>query len=189
MAVAGANRPVDHGHTAWCLLALVVSVAKSSLADAAWTAGLTAAFVLGTLLVVRPLVVRVVAKIDSEERVTQGTLAWVVMGLLVSAMTTEAIGIHALFGAFILGAIIPHDSPVARAVSARLTDVVVVLFLPAFFAFTGMRTQIGLVSGLEAWLLCGLIVLVATLGKFGGSFYRGRPAEALGERDSVPGPV
>lgn len=170
--------------TAWCLLALVVGVAKASLYDAAWTAGLTFVFVAVTLLVVRPLVLKAVAKIDSEEKVTQGTLAWVVMGLLLSAMTTEAIGIHALFGAFIFGALIPHDSPVARAVSARLGDLVVVLFLPAFFAFTGMRTQIGLVSGAEAWLLCGLITLVATLGKFGGSFLAGK-LTGLSTRESA----
>ncbi|HKF52262.1 MAG TPA: cation:proton antiporter, partial [Candidatus Acidoferrales bacterium] len=68
-----------------------------------------------------------------------------------------------------LGAVIPHDSALARDVTAKVNDLVVVLLLPAFFAFTGMRTQIGLVKGTEEWLACGLIILVASLGKFGGS--------------------
>lgn len=89
--------------------------------------------------------------------------------LLLAALSTDAIGIHALFGAFLLGAVIPHDSALARDVTAKIHDLVVVLLLPAFFAFTGMRTQIGLVNGLNQWLVCGLIILVASVGKFGGS--------------------
>jgi Kef-type K+ transport system membrane component KefB len=98
----------------------------------------------------------------------------VLVALLLSALATEAIGVHAIFGAFLLGAVIPHDSAVARAFTHRLEDLVTVLLLPAFFAFTGMRTEIGLVSGLEQWLICGLIILVATAGKFGGTLAASR---------------
>jgi Kef-type K+ transport system membrane component KefB len=70
--------------------------------------------------------------------------------------------------------VIPHDSTIARAFVAKLEDLVTVLLLPAFFAFTGMRTRIGLVSGSEQWLICGLIILVATAGKFGGTLAAGR---------------
>src|SRR6202023_2763346 len=86
-----------------------------------------------------------------------------------SALITEAIGIHAIFGAFVLGVIVPHDSRIARQLREQLEGVVVVLLLPAFFAFTGLRTQVGLLRGAEGWLLCGGIILVASLGKFGGS--------------------
>jgi Kef-type K+ transport system membrane component KefB len=89
--------------------------------------------------------------------------------LLLSALATEWIGIHALFGAFLLGAIIPHDSVIARVLTRNLEDLVTVLLLPAFFALTGMRTRIGLVAGTEQWVLCGLIIVVATVGKFGGT--------------------
>src|SRR5262249_10627660 len=82
---------------------------------------------------------------------------------------TEAIGIHAIFGAFLLGAIIPHTSAVARAFTSQLENLVTVLLLPAFFALTGMRTRIDLVSSVDQWLICGLITLVASLGKFGGT--------------------
>jgi Kef-type K+ transport system membrane component KefB len=103
---------------------------------------------------------------------------------LAAALTTEAIGIHALFGAFLFGALIPHDSDLARDLTVRLNDAVVVLFLPVFFAFTRMRMQIQLVSGAEAWLVCGAIILVATLGKFGGSYVAARLA-GLPRRDSA----
>jgi Kef-type K+ transport system membrane component KefB len=94
--------------------------------------------------------------------------------LLVSTLITEAIGIHAIFGAFLLGAVIPHDSPVARVFTRQLEYVVTVLLLPAFFAFTGMRARLDLVSGLEQWVICALIILVATVGKFGGTFVAAR---------------
>lgn len=107
--------------------------------------------------------------------------------VLLCALTTEAVGVHAVFGAFLLGAVIPHDSRLAREVTAKLKDVVTVLLLPAFFALTGLRTEIGLVSGWENWLLCGVIILAATAGKWGGTYaaarfsgHDGRTALALG---------
>ena len=103
---------------------------------------------------------------------------------MLSALSTEYIGIHAIFGAFLLGAIIPHDSVIAREFTHRLEDLVVVLLLPAFFAFTGMRTQIGLVRGIEQWALCALVVLVACLGKFGGSALAAR-LTGLGWREAA----
>jgi Kef-type K+ transport system membrane component KefB len=99
---------------------------------------------------------------------------WVLVCLLISAATAEWIGIHAIFGAFLLGAIIPHDADVAVDFRNKLEDIVKILLLPAFFAYTGMRTKIGLVSGADAWLFCIVIILVATLGKFGGTLIAAR---------------
>lgn len=163
--------------TAWCLLAFVISVAKARIEDAVQTVLLSLAFVALMLIVVRRVAVKFARREEREEReegVSQGTMGIVFVALLLSAFTTEWIGIHALFGAFLLGAVIPHDSRLARNLTHRLHDFVVVFFLPAYFAFTGMRTQIGLVSGWEQWLLCGLIIVVASLGKFGGSFIAAR---------------
>jgi Kef-type K+ transport system membrane component KefB len=95
-------------------------------------------------------------------------MAIVCIALLLSSIATEYTGIHALFGAFLFGAIIPHNSNVARVLHARLHDFVVVLLLPAFFAFTGLRTHLSLIQG-EQWLVCVVITLVACAGKFGGS--------------------
>jgi Kef-type K+ transport system membrane component KefB len=169
--------------TAWCLLAFVVGVAQSRVHGAllviAWTLG----YIAFMLLVVRPAVLRLLAR-RNETELHQGVIAWVFVALVVSALITETIGIHAIFGAFLLGAIIPHDSAVARVFSRKLEDSVTVLLLPAFFAFTGMRTEIGLVSSFQDWLLCGLIILVATAGKFGGTLVAAR-LTGLGWREGA----
>src|SRR5206468_7594528 len=94
----------------------------------------------------------------------------VFVAVLLSALGTEAIGVHAVFGAFLLGAVIPHESRIAREFTRKLKDVVTVLLLPAFFALTGLRTEVGLLARWENWLICVAIVAVATLGKFGGTF-------------------
>jgi Kef-type K+ transport system membrane component KefB len=145
--------------------------------------GLTVAFIALMLLVVRPAAARWLSRVDGE-RPNQGVIALVFGSVLLSALATEAIGVHALFGAFLLGAVIPHDSALAHALTWRLEDLVVVLLLPAFFAYTGLRTQIGLVSGVEQWLVCGLILVVATAGKFGGTLVAAR-LTGLGWRDAA----
>jgi Kef-type K+ transport system membrane component KefB len=96
-----------------------------------------------------------------------------VVAMLGAALATEGIGIHAIFGAFLLGTVIPHDSRLAHAIGTRFGDPVTILLLPAFFAFTGMRTQIDLVSGSD-WLVVALIIGTATAGKFGGSLLGAR---------------
>jgi K+:H+ antiporter len=159
--------------TAWCLLAFVVGVTQAEIESAAWVAVLTLAFIAAMFFVVRPIVARLVARSRDTEP-TLDALAVALVGLLVSALITEQIGIHAIFGAFLFGAIIPHDSRVARTLIDKLEVFVTVLLLPAFFALTGMRTEIGLLSGLAEWLLCGLIIVVATAGKFGGTLAAAR---------------
>ncbi len=153
--------------TAWCLLAFVVSVVRAQSGSALVTVLLTAAYIGLLLTVVRPLVVRLVRAVDHRGMTKEVTTVFFV-ALLLSALITEAIGVHAIFGAFVLGVLVPHDSRIARQLREQLEGLVVVLLLPAFFAFTGLRTQIGLVHG-SGWLLCGAIIVVASLGKFGGS--------------------
>jgi len=154
--------------TAWCLLAFVVGVAQAQMRDAVVILGLAVGYVTLMFLVVRPVAARLLKKADGNGP-ARGVTALLFVALLLSALTTEAIGIHALFGAFLFGAVLPHDSPITRALVHKLEDVVTILLLPAFFAFTGLRTQIGLVAGVEEWLLCGLIIAVATVGKFAGA--------------------
>lgn len=154
--------------TAWCLLAFVVGVAQSAVAGAITTALLTVLFIGAMFGVVRPLMRGWLSETDPSQ-INGSLVTWVLVALLLSSLVAEAIGIHALFGAFLLGAVIPHDSAVARAFHDKLHDMVVILLLPAFFAHTGMRTQIGLVNGVSEWLTCGAIIVVATLGKLGGT--------------------
>lgn len=159
--------------TAWCLLALVVGVVQSKSAGAVAVAVGAVAFVLVMVFLVRPVAVWAARKCEGEQ-LPVGALPLVFVAVLLSALTTEAIGIHAVFGAFLLGAVLPHDTKLAHEIRRRLHDPVTILFLPAFFAYTGMRTQIGLLSGFENWLFCGVIVLVATVGKVGGTYAAAR---------------
>lgn len=159
--------------TAWCLLAFVVGVAQAHVGDALLVSGLALIFIGFMFIVVRPLASRFASRIN-ETQITSDLAALVFATILLAALATEAIGVHAIFGAFLLGAVIPNESALAASFKHKLEDTVTVLLLPAFFAFTGMRTQIGLLSGWEHWLMCGLIILVATAGKFGGSYVAAR---------------
>jgi Kef-type K+ transport system membrane component KefB len=162
--------------TAWCLLAFVVGAAKNNLHDAVQTLVLTGVYMAFMVFIVRRFVVRLAKKEEPEgaPKVSQTTIGMILIMLLLSACTTEWIGIHALFGAFLLGAVVPHDSALAETLKRSLHDVVVILFLPAYFAFTGMRTQVGLINGVEQWLFLALIIFTASFGKFGGSLMAAR---------------
>jgi Kef-type K+ transport system membrane component KefB len=155
--------------TAWCLLAFVVGVTQSTASGAIVTLVLTAIYVALMLTVGRSIMKRAVPRLDASITVGEQSLTIVLVAVLLSALATEFIGVHAIFGAFLLGAIIPHGSAIARHVRERIEDVVRVMLLPAFFAFTGLRTQIGLLQSMEDWLMCGVIIAVATTGKFGGA--------------------
>jgi Kef-type K+ transport system membrane component KefB len=157
---------------AWCLLAFIVGVVHAEVGRGLQVAIGAAAYVAFMILVVRPYIARAISRWNPAA--SSGPAAALFIALLASALTTEAIGIHAIFGAFLLGAIVPHDSEAAHALSRQLRDVVTVLLLPAFFAFTGMRTRIDLLSTGELWLFCGLIIVVATVGKFAGTFAAAR---------------
>ena len=168
--------------TAWCLLALVVGIAKGTLQAALWSIAFTGAFIAAMFLVVRPTIERLVARSDGRApRV--GVLALALVGLALSALATEWTGVHAIFGAFVFGAVIPHDSALARTLTTRLHGFVSLVLLPAFFAFTGMRTQIGLVSGGALWMIAVVIIVVATAGKFGGTLLAAR-ASGMGWRQA-----
>jgi Kef-type K+ transport system membrane component KefB len=169
---------------AWCLLAFVVSVTQASPGDAVSTVALTVVYVVLMLTLGRTAMTAAVTRLDSSPRIGERSLALVLVAVLLSAVATEFIGIHAIFGAFLLGTIIPHASRIASHVTERLEDIVRVMFLPAFFAFTGLRTEIGLVQTGSDWLLCGLIIIVATAGKFGGTLLAAKCA-GLDWRDSA----
>jgi Kef-type K+ transport system membrane component KefB len=171
--------------TAWCLLAFVVSVVNAKVGGAFLTTGLTLLYMGGMLLVARPIVRRWVQAFEERGNpIGKSVMTVVFAAMLLSALITELIGIHAIFGAFAVGALVPAQSRLARELTQRLEDFIVVLLLPAFFAFTGMRTRIELVSGAEHWLLCGLVLAVACAGKFGGSFTAAR-LTGMGWRDSA----
>jgi Kef-type K+ transport system membrane component KefB len=170
--------------TAWCLLALVISVARHQASAVLLTAGLVVVYVAFMLSVVRPALRRVVARADGPDADRGRPVAAILIGLVASALATEAIGMHALFGAFFLGALVPSDSRLARELTGRMEDLVLVLLLPAFFAVTGLRTEMGLVSGWESWIMCLAILALASLGKIGGAFLAARWT-GLARRDAA----
>jgi Kef-type K+ transport system membrane component KefB len=169
--------------TAWCLLAMVSGVVSAEMGSSAWVFAGFFAYAAAMFLFIRPLLASFAAK-RSKPPLSQGTVAAVLLMVLLSSLLTEFIGIHAIFGAFLLGVLIPHDSAIARGFEEKLRDLVAVLLLPAFFAFTGMRTQVSLLGGWEAWGACLLIVLVATAGKFLGVAGSAR-LSGMGARDAA----
>jgi len=145
-------------------------IRASSTGHPVW---LTVGGLVGFALVMIYGVQRLLRRFETAFRV-RGELSDNLMALMLllalgSALCTEWLGIHLLFGAFLMGAIMPKDAKFVRYVLDRFETIVVTLLLPLYFAFTGLRTNIGLVKGREMWLYCGLIILVASVGKLGGS--------------------
>ena len=156
--------------TAWCILAFVVSIVRAgSLGVAARTTGLALLYIATMLAFVRPLLGRLAGRSANKEGLSQNLVAVTLVLLLLSSLATEAIGIHALFGAFLIGCIIPKANGFAQLLADKLEDLVVVFLLPLFFAFSGLRTQVGLLDSASAWWMFSLVIGVACLGKFGGS--------------------
>lgn len=156
--------------SAWCILAAVIAIVKAgTLLSAFFTILLTVIFVCLMLYVVKPWIKSWSnTYIDKPDR-SKYIIAMVFVLLLVSSFTTELIGIHALFGAFIAGVIIPDDLNFKKLLVKRVEDVSLILLLPLFFVYTGLRTEIGLLFQTQIWQIGALVTLVAIVGKFGGS--------------------
>ncbi|HKQ49422.1 MAG TPA: cation:proton antiporter [Phycisphaerae bacterium] len=156
--------------SAWCILAFVVGFAQAEgLGPGLQTGAMAAGYVAVMFFVVRPLLGRLQRLYDRQGRLSRGVMAFVFLLVLASACATEAIGIHALFGAFLMGALMPKGTRFVREVNERIEDFTVLFLLPIFFAYMGLRTRIGLLNSGELWMMTGLIVLTACAGKFGGS--------------------
>jgi Kef-type K+ transport system membrane component KefB len=156
--------------TAWCMLAFVIAVARvAGVGPGLMTAGKSIVYIATMLLVVRPFLKRLELMFDRSNRLSQNLLAIILLLVLGSSIATELIGIHALFGAFMMGAIMPKGTAFVRTLTNKLEDYTVVFLLPIFFAYTGLRTQIGLLNHGSLWMYTGLIILAASIGKFGGS--------------------
>ncbi len=156
--------------TAWCILAAVIAIVKAGSFVSSLYIILLAAIYVGVMLkIVRPFLKRVGDLHASRENLSKPIVAIFFLTLLLSAYVTEIIGIHALFGAFMAGVIMPDNASFRNIFIGKVEDVALVLLLPLFFVFTGLRTQIGLLNDPYLWQLCGLVILVATAGKFLGS--------------------
>lgn len=161
--------------SAWCILAVVIAVVKAaSLVGAMFTIVMAIGFVLVMLKVVRPFLKKLGEVYSNKETLSLNIVAILFGILLISAYTTEVIGIHALFGAFMAGVIMPPSFSFRRIIIEKVEYVSLVMFLPLFFAFSGLRTQIGLLNEGHLWGVSAIIIIIAILGKFGGSMLTAR---------------
>ena len=155
--------------TAWCLLAIVIAISKAgSFASALYSVGLAALYILLMFLVVRPFLKKVGEVYANKEAINKTFVAFILLILIISSCITEVIGIHALFGAFMAGVVMPPNLGFRKVMMEKVEDISLVFFLPLFFAFTGLRTEIGLINSPELWGVCALLVTVAIAGKLGG---------------------
>jgi Kef-type K+ transport system membrane component KefB len=157
--------------TGWCILAYIVVLIRSvHSTNSIWaTIGGIVLFALVMIYGVRRLLAGFETWYRKRGELSENLMALMLLLVLASALTTEWLGIHLLFGSFLMGAIMPKEKKFVRYVLDRFETITVTLLLPLFFAFTGLRTNVGLVKGQEMWMYCGLIILVATVGKLGGS--------------------
>lgn len=159
--------------TAWCALAMAVALARGETAlKSIGTAFLAAAYVAAMVFIVKPLLRSWLDRRDPTEDSAAGAVALLV--LCCCAFIAERIGIHALFGAFLAGAIMPQSLNFRQDLARRLGGFSTLVLLPIFFALTGLRTQLGLIHNAHSWLVFGLILSLAVAGKLGGSLLAGR---------------
>jgi len=165
----------------WCILAFVLAVAQlkgfgsevahggNALRSAGITVALATGYILLMLFVVRKLVHRLQAHFDSRGYLSQSVLAVVFLLLIASSLATDHIGIHQIFGAFLFGAVMPKGGQFIKHLGDKIEDFTILFLLPLFFAYTGIRTDLGLIGAAGSlWLVCAVIVLTAIAGKFGG---------------------
>jgi Kef-type K+ transport system membrane component KefB len=159
----------------WCLLSVVAALGTAhgqfGVVGVLAQVGL---YVAAMVWLVRPLLGRLAASVASPADLTQNRLATVLVLLMLSALATQWIGIHGIFGGFLFGVIVPKQGPFARALAARVEDFVTVFLLPLYFAYTGLRTEVGLLAGPSEWATAALLIAVAVAGKLGGTIAASR---------------
>jgi len=155
--------------TAWCLLAVVIAVAKAgTFASALFSVGFTILYILFMFFLVRPFLRKMGKIYGTGEVINKSFVSLIFLTLIISSALTELLGIHALFGAFIAGVIMPPDLNFRHMMMNKIEDVTLAFFLPLFFAYTGLNTNVLLINNASMWIVCGLFIMIACIGKFGG---------------------
>ena len=156
--------------TAWCLLAAVIAIVKAgTFVSSLYVIGLAILYVIVMLFVVKPFLKKIGELYGTKENLSKPVVAIFFLTLIISSYLSEIIGIHALFGAFMTGVIMPDITKFRNLFIEKVEDVSVILLLPLFFVYTGLRTEIGLINDPFLWRVTGFIILVAVVGKFFGS--------------------
>jgi len=156
--------------TAWCLLAAVIAIVKAgTFVSSLYVILLAIFYVIIMLFVVKPFLKKIGELYGTKDKLNKPVVAIFFLTLIISSYCTEIIGIHALFGAFMTGVIMPDINKFRNVFIEKVEDVSVILLLPLFFVYTGLRTEIGLINDPYLWKVTGFIILVAVVGKFFGS--------------------
>lgn len=156
--------------TAWCILAVVIAIVKAgSVVSSLYIVLAAILYVILMLKIVRPFLKRVGDLNMDQQSLSKPVVAIFLIVLIISSYLTEIIGIHALFGAFMAGAIMPDSSKFRKIFIEKVEDISLILLLPLFFVFTGLRTQIGLLNDVSLWQITGIVIAVSVTGKFVGS--------------------
>lgn len=161
--------------TAWCVLAIVVAIVKADgLSGSLVTIFSSLLFIGAMLFLLKPQADRLIGEKIRNKMESKGLVAGVLTFMFASALFTEVIGIHTLFGAFLAGVIMSTHDSLRCFLRERLETFCSCFLLPLFFAFTGLRTQIGLLDDWQSWLMCLGVIVVAIVGKLGGSMLAAR---------------
>jgi len=161
--------------TAWCILAAIIAIVKAgSIMTALYAMLMALVYIIIMIKVIQPFLKKIADIYAGKEGLSKPIVAVYFLTLILSAYVTEVIGIHALFGAFMAGVIMPQKISFKSMLIEKVEDVSLVLLLPLFFVFTGLRTQIALINEPHLWLICALVIAVAIAGKFLGSAFAAR---------------
>ncbi|MDR1555798.1 MAG: cation:proton antiporter [Tannerellaceae bacterium] len=161
--------------TAWCLLAVVIAIAQAgTMLSAIYSILFSGVYLLLMFFVVQPFLRMLGHIYHNKEVIDKGMVALMFLILICSSYFTQLLGLHALFGAFIAGVVMPANIKFRKILTEKVEDVSLALFLPLFFVSTGLRTEIALLNTPELWWMCGIITLAAIIGKFGGAFFSAR---------------
>jgi Kef-type K+ transport system membrane component KefB/nucleotide-binding universal stress UspA family protein len=161
--------------TAWCVLALAIAVTRTNSMVGAVPTILFALLYIGLMVTLGQPLLKVLSRYyERKGKLSQLMVALIYMGVVASALVTETIGIHFIFGAFLLGAIMPKHAGLTRELAEKTEDFVLVFLLPLFFAYSGLKTEIGLLNSPDKWLLCAAVVGVAISGKYVGTYVAAR---------------
>lgn len=156
--------------TAWCLLAVIIAIVKAgSFISSLYTVALAIGYIIIMIKLIRPFLKRIGDLHNTNDSLSKPIVAVFFVTLLLSAYATEIIGIHPLFGAFMAGVIMPQDKKFRHNFIQKVEDISTVLFLPLFFVYTGLRTEIGLLNNVHLWTVAAIVCGLAVIGKFLGS--------------------
>ncbi len=161
--------------TAWCVLALAIAVTRTNNMAGAVPTILFSILYIGIMVTVGQKFLKKLSRYyDRTGKLSQLLVAGIYMGVVASALITETIGIHFIFGAFLLGAVMPKNAGLTRELAEKTEDFILVFLLPLFFAYSGLKTEIGLLNAPDKWLLCAAVIGVAIIGKYVGTYVAAR---------------